>query len=72
MDAFGMDALNMAHYQKTNREFWNNKISNNIKRDQEVNHHLTEKGWRVMRFWQHDLKTSDKIIKQLNETGVNR
>jgi DNA mismatch endonuclease (patch repair protein) len=39
---------------KTNTEFWAKKISRNVERDREVDHALTDVGWLVLRFWEHD------------------
>ncbi len=41
---------------KTNREFWWDKIEVNIERDKTVNFHLTESGWKVLRFWTEEVK----------------
>lgn len=43
---------------KTNKEFWSEKIARNRKRDRLVNRTLKEKGWVVVRIWQHQLKDS--------------
>lgn len=40
----------------TNADFWLKKISRNIERDKEVNTHLTENGWTVIRFWSNEVK----------------
>ena len=45
---------------KSNQNFWINKIENNIRRDQQVNQHLNNNGWKVLRFWGED------ITKDLN------
>lgn len=51
---------------KTNAEFWEKKISRNIARDEEVNKHLTENGWIVMRFWSKDLKKNlENIVYEI-------
>ena len=42
----------------TNREFWAAKIKRNKARDREVNKVLKDKGWNVIRIWQHELKTN--------------
>ncbi|MGC4041203.1 MAG: very short patch repair endonuclease [Flavobacterium sp.] len=44
-----------------NAEFWFKKISRNIARDKEVNEHLKNAGWIVLRFW------ANEINKNLNE-----
>jgi DNA mismatch endonuclease Vsr len=41
----------------TNRDFWIKKISNNIKRDKEVNDYLLKNGWKVIRFWGRQIET---------------
>lgn len=41
---------------KTNQNFWLAKIERNIQRDQFVNQKLTELGYTVMRFWEHEVK----------------
>jgi DNA mismatch endonuclease (patch repair protein) len=38
-----------------NREFWMKKIRRNIARDRKVLKTLSEQGWKVMRFWGHDI-----------------
>src|SRR5436853_7042513 len=40
---------------KTNRRFWKAKFERNIARAAEVNSSLRAKGWKVLRFWEHDL-----------------
>lgn len=41
---------------KTNRDFWIPKIERNIQRDIQNNQLLTEDGWYIIRFWEHELK----------------
>jgi DNA mismatch endonuclease, patch repair protein len=41
---------------KTNREFWNKKLNRNMERDQEVNDYYFEKGWYLLRLWEHEFK----------------
>lgn len=41
---------------KTNRDFWIPKIERNIQRDIQNNQLLTDAGWYVIRFWEHELK----------------
>jgi len=40
---------------KTNQEFWIPKIERNMERDRFANVTLTEMGYNVMRFWEHDV-----------------
>ncbi len=43
---------------KTNRDFWIPKIERNMQRDAENNTLLSEKGWKVMRFWEKETKSN--------------
>lgn len=50
---------NLAKYKQSNGEnkkFWVNKIESNIKRDKYVNEQLQCSGWKVLRFWEHEIK----------------
>jgi DNA mismatch endonuclease (patch repair protein) len=40
----------------SNAEFWSRKIEATKARDELVNRELAESGWRVARFWEHELK----------------
>ena len=44
------------HKFRTRKNFWEQKILGNIKRDKLVNSKLTSGGWKVIRFWDFDLK----------------
>jgi len=38
-----------------NRPFWQKKLAANKARDRRVNRTLRRLGWRVLRFWEHDI-----------------
>ncbi len=40
----------------TRTRFWMRKIEGNVKRDREVNLILAKQGWKVLRFWEHDIR----------------
>lgn len=44
------------HYSipATNKEFWSTKRTRNCERDKETTRRLTEEGWAVRRYWEHD------------------
>jgi DNA mismatch endonuclease (patch repair protein) len=46
------------HYQrpKNNETYWLSKLTANRRRDQNVNTKLQEKGWTVIRIWEHTVK----------------
>lgn len=51
---------------KTNSEFWERKILQNIARDAKVNNLLTQNGWTILRFWDHEIKKDlDQCIEQI-------
>lgn len=57
---------------KTNIDYWLNKITQNRRHDKKVNRVLRQKGWRVIRLWDFDVKNNlDKCIYQiLDELSV--
>lgn len=46
---------------KKNREYWMKKIKANIRRDEDVNMRLEAEGWKVIRFWEHDINKNPEI-----------
>ena len=40
---------------KTNRKYWENKIKKNKIRDGIVTKKLKQEGWKVLRFWEHQI-----------------
>lgn len=68
----GRDWDTRKYDHKANQEFWIKKIEKNIKRDKEVNEHLSKAGWKILRFWGKEIKQNlrnciDKIITVINE-----
>lgn len=45
---------------KTNAAFRRRKIARNRKRDREVGQALRQRGWRVLRIWEHELKNANR------------
>ncbi|MDR2004408.1 MAG: very short patch repair endonuclease [Prevotella sp.] len=61
---------------KDNADYWIKKIERNKKRDLEVTQTLSKKGWKVVRFWECELKntvllkeklTSDLVLSNLTD-----
>jgi DNA mismatch endonuclease (patch repair protein) len=47
----------------TRRRFWDNKLKQNTLRDRSVDHTLTEMGWKVMHFWEHEvMRNPGKVV----------
>ncbi|ARX83754.1 DNA mismatch repair protein Vsr [Streptomyces alboflavus] len=44
------------HYvpPKTNKGYWSDKVTRNMARDRDTDQRLTEAGWTVLRFWEHE------------------
>lgn len=56
---------------KTNREFWTSKLNQNKERDVRVTMQLRKMGWKVLRYWEHEVSTNlddvaDTIIAALS------
>ena len=55
-------------YPASNKEFWMKKFEINQRRDKEVTKKLKKKGWRILRFWGHEIKNDiDKVIIRIEE-----
>ena len=70
----GIEALRSS-LKTSNREFWVRKIQSNVERDRKVNGELERAGWRVLRFWETDVKRETagtilsitRVIQSLDE-----
>jgi DNA mismatch endonuclease (patch repair protein) len=49
----------------TNQDYWRAKIGRNRERDSETTSRLREKGWLVLRFWEHEAPESvaERIVR---------
>ena len=41
---------------KSNKDYWNKKIKNNVLRDKKIKNLYGKKGWKIIRIWEHELK----------------
>lgn len=41
---------------KSNKDYWEKKLERNIQRDIEVNQYYKDKGWNILRVWEHEVK----------------
>jgi DNA mismatch endonuclease (patch repair protein) len=48
-----------------NREFWQQKLERNRIRDRRVRSQLRRSDWAVVRVWQHELRTPERVIGKL-------
>ncbi|MGA5079837.1 very short patch repair endonuclease [Streptomyces griseoincarnatus] len=60
------------HYvpPKTNSGYWSEKVVRNVKRDRETDELLTNAGWLVLRFWEHE--PSDACAHKITLTVLER
>ena len=49
----------------SNVEYWKQKIQRNKVRDRINSRNLRRQGWRVIRVWEHQLKSTDQVLKQI-------
>ena len=54
----------------TNLDYWSGKIGRNQARDLETTSLLEERGWRVLRFWEHE--AADSVAGQVVEVVRER
>jgi DNA mismatch endonuclease (patch repair protein) len=57
---------------KSNADYWDKKIERNRRRDKENARHLREKGWAVVRIWEHDLKEKPMTCIRKVRTAIER
>jgi DNA mismatch endonuclease (patch repair protein) len=67
------------HYvpPKTNSGYWSTKVAGNMARDRDTDRRLTEAGWTVLRFWEHEspeecASTVLRIVLDRRETLLER
>jgi len=54
---------------KANRPYWIPKIERTIKRDKKNNRKLRKEGWKIIRFWQEQLKKDlPKCMSKIKKT----
>ena len=61
-----------SHVPKSNLQYWVPKLKKNVERDAEKSKRLILKGWRVLRFWEHELDDLEKIITIIKKTLVKQ
>lgn len=48
-----------------NRDFWLKKLTRNKDRDANITRTLRQRGWCVVRIWEHDLKQGARVVRRL-------
>jgi DNA mismatch endonuclease (patch repair protein) len=53
---------------KTNTQFWTAKILRNQRRDKQVDRSLKNFGWKVLRVWEHEVRTDmRRILRRITQ-----
>ena len=50
---------------KSNVDYWQNKIQKKKRRDSQVNRVLRNRGWQVLRVWEHALKNPKRVANRV-------
>lgn len=48
-----------------NRDYWQQKIARNVRRDRRVSRQLRADGWSVLRVWEHALVFEDRLLTRI-------
>ncbi|HTF80307.1 MAG TPA: very short patch repair endonuclease [Cytophagales bacterium] len=70
----GFDWENRRHKINSNKNFWIPKIERNMQRDKQVNAALSQQGFIVLRFWEHEIKNEfgKCLLHILNEINAQK
>lgn len=60
-------------WPKRNAEFWRHKIETNRRRDRDTNERLRQKGWTVIRIWEHEDPTEagSRVAEAVRSRGAH-
>lgn len=56
---------------KSSMAYWRKKVRGNRVRDERVNTALAAQGWRVLRFWEHEMSQAEQAVVQSIREAVN-
>lgn len=69
----GYDWENRKIRLKTNRDYWIEKIEENMARDRRNDNHLNEMGWITLHFWEKEVKKQlDGCVEEVMKTIEER
>jgi DNA mismatch endonuclease (patch repair protein) len=54
-----------SHLPKSHKEYWHPKLKMNMERDKAKNKRLEVSGWKVLRFWEHELKDINEVASKI-------
>ncbi|WP_171091047.1 very short patch repair endonuclease [Usitatibacter rugosus] len=50
---------------RSNRKFWQEKISGNRARDRRQSKQLRDQGWKVLRIWEHSFRRPEAVVLRI-------
>jgi DNA mismatch endonuclease (patch repair protein) len=50
---------------RSNVDYWVPKLQRNRARDRKINRQLRDRGWRVIRFWEHSLRDERTVVERM-------
>lgn len=56
----------------SNETYWSAKVARNRARDKRVTDELRREGWRVLRLWEHDLRTRPAAVAKRVRRALGR
>jgi DNA mismatch endonuclease, patch repair protein len=54
----------------SNRQFWERKITRNKLRDRLVGRELKKSGWQILRIWQHELSSPQRVARRVERSLI--
>lgn len=57
---------------KANRDWWQEKLERNVRRDRDTDAQLLDAGWTVVRVWEHELRADPVAAADRVEQLVRR
>jgi DNA mismatch endonuclease (patch repair protein) len=54
-----------SHLPKSHKSYWHPKLKKNIERDTAKNERLEAQGWKILRFWEHEISDIDKVLEKI-------
>lgn len=54
-----------SHLPKSHKDYWHPKLKRNIERDKAKNSRLERDGWKVLRFWEHELTNTEEVARKI-------
>lgn len=53
------------HVPKSREDYWIPKLNKNMERAKKKDERLEDAGWKVIHFWEHELKNIDEVLENV-------